>query len=187
MTDALKSAAGLDGVAQREAVTYFRYSRLTGKARDSAMGDFANGFCRGAEWQRQQDESEAAKVAGQRAVRIRELEAEVEDAQWATRVDPCEITHTEPYDFDQCLAHDRTLPRGGECDHAGKSAMDHETDLHMKQRGRAVRAEMRAETAEARLDKIRAEVLDPVPLGAPAARAIDKKMTRILAILDGGS
>lgn len=77
VTDSVKSAADLDGVAQREAVTYFRYSRLTGKARDSAMGDFANGFCRGAEWQRQQDESEAMKVA---AARLLELEQALEDS-----------------------------------------------------------------------------------------------------------
>ena len=83
---------------------------------------------------------------------LAELLAEVD--LW-TSVLPCEVTHEEPFDFDQCTTHDRTFPRGGTCDHAGASEVDWLQDREAQQRVRALRAEARAEAAEQAVHRVR--------------------------------
>lgn len=56
--------------------------------------------------------------------------------------DPCEMTHTPPFDFAQCETHDTTFPLGGKCKWHGRTSivevLQEEID---EQRARAVRAE----------------------------------------------
>ena len=91
-----------------------------------------------------------------------ELVERVKAAEWATTVQQCSVSHEDPYDFDYCETHDRTFPIGGKCDHAGISELDYWVDQASTQRGRAVRAEMRAEIAEATIARVR-ELADEHP------------------------
>ncbi len=86
---------------------------------------------------------------------LAELVERVKAAEWATTVLQCSVSHEDPYDFDYCETHDRTFPIGGKCDHAGISELDYWVDQASMQRGRAVGAEMRAETAEATIARVR--------------------------------
>lgn len=145
-------------------------------ALDRAM---RGGFEVGAEWQAERDAERVAELEAE----VKRLRAAAIDAGWATRVVECDITHEEPFDFDQCSAHDRTFERGAKCDHEGRSVVDFVDWQHMQQRGRAVRAEGRAEAAEAKLDaarelahRIYGQIGDEVP----------ESLARLLAVLDGG-
>ena len=86
---------------------------------------------------------------------LAELVERVKVAEWATTVLQCSVSHEDPYDFDYCETHDRTFPIGGKCDHAGISELDYWVDQASMQRGRAVGAEMRVETAEATIARVR--------------------------------
>lgn len=85
----------------------------------------------------------------------------VEAGEGWTTVYPCELTRDEPFDFGQCETHDRTFPLGGTCDHAGKSEIDWMSDRESEQRVRAMRAEDRAEAAEAKVAAGLALAADP--------------------------
>lgn len=75
------------------------------------------------------------------------LAAEVESAD---RPAPCEMVHTPPFDFANCLTHDTTFPLGSKCEWDGvESIFDHLDSMAREQRGRAVRAEMRLADAAA--------------------------------------
>lgn len=67
---------------------------------------------------------------------------------------PCQIEHEQPYDFDHCVTHDRTMPVGGTCDHAGKSELDYLHDTGVAQRGRAAIAEERLNALTAALQRL---------------------------------
>ena len=89
-----------------------------------------------------------------------------------TTVLPCDEKHEPPYDFAYCETHDRTFALGDHCDHAGLSAWSYLDERERQQRGRAVRAEMRAEEAEAERDALAAAWDEGHQAGHEDARAV---------------
>lgn len=61
---------------------------------------------------------------------------------------PCNLTHTEPFDFAQCETHDTTFPLGGTCKFNGREIWEVYADEADEQRQRAVKLEMRLEYLE---------------------------------------
>lgn len=87
---------------------------------------------------------------------IAALEAETAEVEMWTKPQECVTEHEQPFDFKQCTTHDRTFPLDGDCDYKGLSIIDWQDQQVAEQRGRAVRAEMRAERAEAALERVKA-------------------------------
>lgn len=159
MTDSVKSAA------EAEATAHFGTPLSEGDGRIYLQKRaLRTGFVSGARWQREQDESEAMRVAAQKAERIRELEEGREMEQDMLRNAAARILELE-----QALE-----------DSAARFRL-----LDANRSDAAAAMATRAEVAEARLDKIRAELLEPVRLGSNVMREWDTRIVRILAILDG--
>lgn len=71
---------------------------------------------------------------------------------------PCVMTHTPPFDFAQCETHDETFPLGGTCRFDGRDMIEVLFEAEYEQRGRAVRAELERDRAEAALARVQALV-----------------------------
>ncbi|MBH0123647.1 hypothetical protein ACWDUD_01475 [Rhodococcus sp. NPDC003382] len=73
---------------------------------------------------------------------------------------PCVMTHTPPFDFAQCETHDETFPLGESCRFDGRDMVEVLFEAVDEQRGRAVRAELERDRAEAALARVREYVDD---------------------------
>ena len=86
----------------------------------------------------------------------RERDEARESLAWWTEPQPCDLRHSEPFDFGSCETHDRTFPLGGTCDHAGLSEVEWMEQREHQQRQRAIRAEQERDEARAESDETHA-------------------------------
>ena len=82
---------------------------------------------------------------------------ELETDEDPDRPAPCDMRGGGPYNFAWCVTHDTTFALGDKCRWDGVTSItEHLEDRERKQRGRANRAEVRAEAAEAEVERLRA-------------------------------
>ena len=98
----------------------------------------------------------ATAAASIEARLTRERDDARESLAWWTEPQPCDLRHSEPFDFGSCETHDRTFPLGGTCDHAGLSEVEWMEQREHQQRQRAIRAEQERDEARAESDETHA-------------------------------
>lgn len=163
-----------------------RFQHFDGYKSPARQDDLERVFKSGAQWQAEQDrldESGIAKVAARRAVKIAELEAELD----GIKSRDAEVGEDESWwiggawgDYGEAVVPLRILSYviDGNLDEKIASTDPGFAITYAEQVARA-------DAAEAKLAKVREQLLEPVPLGSSWMREWDKRLTRMLAILDG--
>ena len=84
------------------------------------------------------------------------------------RPGPCDMRHEEPYDFAHCVTHDTTFALGDKCEWDGVTSITEHLEARAETlRSRMVRAEARAEAAEAEVAHLRGLMPDVPPATTP--------------------